>query len=97
MTSTVYRAAPALQVVDYDEESVVFNPITWDTHVLNAAAAEVLSMCTGIGCTVEQIAQALTLWLQADEAPQALDHAIQTVDVLKALKLVDELTQDEAA
>ena len=96
MNSAVYRAVPDLHVVDYEEESVVFNPITWDTHVLNAAAAQVLSMCAGAGCTTTQVAHALTLWLNADEAVYALEHATNTVEALKALRLVDEL-EDEPA
>lgn len=88
---TVYRATPNLQVVHYDEESVVFNPVTWDTHVLNAAAAEVLALCAEAGCTLEQVEQALKVWLNADEAEHAHAHATQTLESLSALGLIDDV------
>ena len=41
---TRYRVAahPDLRILRFDDESVVFNPFLWHTHLLNAAAALIL-------------------------------------------------------
>lgn len=86
-----YIAATGLKAIDYDEESVVFNGATWETHVLNAAAAEVLSMSAEAPRSLDEIARALTEWLDADEADNAPEHAERIVGELRALGLVAPL------
>lgn len=96
MTALLYRAAPELTVIDFEEESVLFNERTWETHLLNAAAAEVLALCSRTPCSPQQIAQALAQWLTPEEAAHASDHADQIVETLLGLQLIDEVQSAEA-
>ncbi len=89
MHSALYRALPNIAVIDYDEESVVFNALTWDTHVLNAAAAQVLAMCRDHGCTLAEVTEALQHCLHAQEARFASAHAMETLDALQSLGLIN--------
>lgn len=90
MTALLYRAAPELTVIDFEEESVLFNERTWETHLLNTAAAEVLALCR-TPCTLQHIAQTLAQWLTPEEAVHASSHAEQIVESLLGLRLIDEL------
>lgn len=36
------RGSGGLRLFQFDDEAAVFNPVTWDTHVLDASAAIVL-------------------------------------------------------
>ena len=88
MPDSRFAAVADLKTVDYDEESVVFNDATWETHVLNAAAAEVLSMTIEAPRSVQDITQALKPLLDADDAAGAHEHAARIVDELQALGLL---------
>lgn len=92
---TRYVAASDLAVVEYDTESVVFNGTTWETHVLNPAAAAVLALISEAPQTIDGVAQALTLWLEADEAADAPAHAARSVAELAGLALI--VPMDDAA
>lgn len=94
MTALLYRAAPELTVIDYEEESVLFNARTWETHLLNAAAAEVLALCARTPCSLQHIAQALAQWLTPEEAVHASGHAEQIVETLLGLRLIDEIIDE---
>ena len=88
MSDERFAAVAGLQTIDYDEETVVFNGATWETHVLNAAAAEVLAMATAAPRSLDEIAQALAHWLEADESGAAHAHAARVVGELHALRLI---------
>lgn len=91
MNDVRYFAVSGVRAIDYDEETVAFNPETWETHVLNAAAAEVLSLCTEAPRTPDDIARALAQWLDADDARDAREHAGRILDELQALGLIGPL------
>ena len=83
-----FAAVAGLQTIDYDEETVVFNGATWETHVLNAAAAEILAMATAAPRSVDEIARALAHWLEPGDTDDAHAHAARVVDELHALRLI---------
>ena len=86
---TRFRVAshPDFRVLRFDDESVVFNPFLWHTHLLNASAALVLDLLVEEGpATAEELAAAL-----ADEsgAPAiAVDQVEKLLDELAELALV---------
>jgi PqqD family protein of HPr-rel-A system len=67
----------------YGDESVVFNPHTWQTHVLNAAAAEVLDvLCRG--------SQSVTS-LHAELARELDEPSMQVLNESNLQQLLQEL------
>ncbi len=59
---TRYRVAPhpEFRILRFDDESVVFNPFLWHTHLLNAAAALILDALEDGPATAAEIAAAMT-------------------------------------
>lgn len=88
MSARIYRSIPELKIADYGEESIVFNGLTWQTHLLNPAAAHILTLCAQDGCTAEQVAEHLCSCLRPDETHEAQTHAQRTLETLEALNLV---------
>ena len=87
MTRFRVAAHPDLRILRFDDESVVFNPFLWHTHLLNASAALVLDLLVEEGpATAEELTAAL-----ADEsgAPAiAVDQVEKLLDELAELALV---------
>jgi PqqD family protein of HPr-rel-A system len=93
MSEERFVAIAGLKSIDYDEESVVFSDSTWQTHVLNTAAAEVLAMTAAAPRTVDEIAQALAAWLNASETHNSREHAARLLGELHALGLIVPLAK----
>lgn len=91
--SVRYRVAHGLRWLDFGDESVAFDPLSWDAHVLNASAAAVLELLQEPRC-IEDIAAFLSEALVESERGRAAAHARQLLDDLVGLGLVREL--DEA-
>lgn len=88
MPEVRYRAVSDVKSIDYDEETVVFTDATWETHVLNAAAAEVLSLTNQAPRSLDDVTRALAQWMDADDARDAQQHAVRILDELQTLGLV---------
>lgn len=88
LNSIRYAAAADLTALDYDAEAVVFNGTTWETHVLNPAAAAVLALIAEAPQTVASVAEALAQWLEPEEAADAPAHAARSVAELAELALI---------
>ena len=67
---------------------VVFNSSSWETHVLNAAAAEVFLALVEGPRTAAEISALLADLLRPDERSSAPAHAETTLAQLQALGLV---------
>jgi PqqD family protein of HPr-rel-A system len=91
---TRYRVAahPDLRILRFDDESVVFNPFLWHTHLLNAAAALVLDALAEDGpATAAALAAAL-----ADDAGApaiAADEVERVLGELAGLALVEAVPE----
>lgn len=48
-----------LRILRFDDESVVFNPFLWHTHLLNAAAALILDALEEAPATAAELAAAM--------------------------------------
>lgn len=51
---------PDLRILRFEDESVVFNPVLWQTHLLNAAAALIVDCLEESPATAAELADALT-------------------------------------
>lgn len=80
----------------FDDELVVFNPETWDTHILNAAAALVFSELATAPRSAQEIESLLADALTADERENAADQARRLLDDLHTLGLIEPANDDAA-
>ncbi len=60
----------------FDRELLVFNPVSWETHLLNEGGALVVAMLADGPQTVEQIQHAYRLALPDDESRNSCDAAV---------------------
>jgi len=93
----MYVATPDLRVVPLDDEAVVFNPFSWETHVLNPAAALVLDIAAEGPCSAADIAEVFAEVLDDDERPRAAEHAHSVLAQLLGLRLLTERPLDADA
>lgn len=77
-----------VRVVTLDDEAVVFNPFSWETHLLNPAAALLLERLQASPCSEGELAALLAEALDEAERPLADEHARRLVADLASLRLV---------
>jgi PqqD family protein of HPr-rel-A system len=82
-----FELMPGVKVSVFGDEAVVFNPFSWETHVLNAAATIVLELVQA-GCTAQEAAQILDEVLAEDERASAREYANRLLDDLASLRLI---------
>ncbi|MCS7100454.1 MAG: HPr-rel-A system PqqD family peptide chaperone [Burkholderiaceae bacterium] len=82
---------------DFDDEVVVFEPLSWDAHVLNAAAAAVLEFLQQAPRTELEVAALLSDLLCEEERAAAAEYARQLLSDLSQLSLVRALDGDGLA
>lgn len=87
MTRFRVAAHPDLRVLRFDDESVVFNPFLWHTHLLNAAAALILDALEDGPATAAEIAAAITDESGAPAIPA--DQVGRLLEELARLTLVE--------
>jgi len=83
----------------FDGEAVLFNPISWDTHLLNVAAGLIVEQLLVRDCEVDEIADAL-LAEGAELDPDAGSMHQQIASLLNQLQrlglVVGRVAQQEA-
>jgi PqqD family protein of HPr-rel-A system len=89
-----YRAAAGIRVLDFTDEFVVFNPLSWDAHLLNAAAAAVLELLAEAPRTEEEVAAFLREALLDAERAAAAEHALRLLQELTRLGLVRAVDEE---
>lgn len=72
-----------------DGETVLFNPASWETHVLNPAAAAALEYVAEGPKARSDVAQFFSEVLAPDLAADAAEHADRVLDELCRLSLVE--------
>ena len=92
MLGRQYALSTGLRIQRLDEDAVVFNPFSWETHLLNPAAALVLEHSALGDCTETGVAEILAEVLDNSERPSAEQHARQLLDELVSLRLLVETT-----
>ena len=83
-----FAAIDHVRVLEFEDEAVVFNPLSWDAHLLNSAAIAVLELLLEAPRSQDEIAAFLREALQPEEQPQASAHAQRLITELQALGLV---------
>jgi PqqD family protein of HPr-rel-A system len=77
-----------LRIWEFDDEAVVFDPISWDAHLLNPAATAVLELLQQTPRTEAEIAAFLADALEFRVKAQAAVHTKRLLGDLQALGLV---------
>jgi PqqD family protein of HPr-rel-A system len=91
-----YTAIEGIRAFDFGDECIVFNPLSWDAHLLNAAAAAVLELLAGGAQTPDEVEAYLRDLLVESEQPGAAEHSRRLLDELAQLGLVHSLATDAA-
>jgi PqqD family protein of HPr-rel-A system len=81
------RARDVVRARHFGSHALVFNPVTWDTHLLTGASLAVFVRLLQSPATVEELARAL--------APSGPDHAPGTALHEKARSVIEELRRLE--
>ncbi|MCX8113647.1 MAG: HPr-rel-A system PqqD family peptide chaperone [Burkholderiaceae bacterium] len=84
-------------MLDFGDEFVVFNPLSWDAHLLNAAAAAVLDLLAEAPHTETDVAAFLQETLLDSEREAAPEHARQLLEELIRLGLVRTVDEEPVA
>ena len=74
----------------FEDEWVVFNPLSWEVHILNAAASAIYQLLADAPRRLSEIESLLRELLVEAEQEQAAEHAQRVVRDLIALGLVTE-------
>ena len=85
---TVRLGDSAGRAFSFDNELVVFNPLSWEVHLLNSAAAAIYEMLAEAPRTLDEIESLLAELLVEAECGAARDHAERVVSDLATLALV---------
>lgn len=83
-----YSVVDGLRVRYFDDEAVVFDPLSWDAHLLNPAAMAVLEFLLEAPRPGSDIASLLEEALRPGEQAQADVHARRLIDHLLVLGLI---------
>ena len=91
MADPRYRVATRgpVRCVVFDDETVLFNPHSWDTHVLNEAAAATLEFVTEAPRARSEVTQFFAEALAPEHAAEADEHAARVLDELRRLSLLE--------
>jgi PqqD family protein of HPr-rel-A system len=81
-------------VLNFEDASIVFNPISWDAHLLNAAAAAVLALLVRSPRSAHDVEVLLSEALCEAERADASEHARRLLHEFEQLGLVDSLKED---
>jgi PqqD family protein of HPr-rel-A system len=83
-----FAAMEALRLREFDDGVIVFDPASWDAHLLNPAAAAILEMCMARPSSLQDIEVFLAQALSEEERSSACDHAERLLGELAELGLV---------
>ncbi len=84
-------------MLDFGDEFIVFNPLSWDAHLLNAAAAAVLDLLAEAPRSAAEVGAFLAEALQESERESASEHAAHLLEELNRLGLAQAADGDSFA
>src|SRR5262245_38279882 len=91
-----YAAVEGIRAFDFDHECIVFNPLSWDAHLLNAAAAAVLDLLGSAPQSAAAVEEFLRDLLVDSEKGEAAGHSQRLLEELSHLGLIQTLGTDGA-
>lgn len=83
-----YSVDGRLRLREFADGTVVFDPLSWNAHLLNPAAAAVLDLCRTAPASVDDVERLLAEILAAESRDLAGTHAAQVLAELEDLGLV---------
>ncbi len=92
-----FIAIRGFKAVDFGDEFVVFNPRSWDAHLLNPAAQLTLELLSQAPCGLPEIAAALSDVLDPDARALAREHANRVLADLRLVGLIEDLEEEPLA
>jgi PqqD family protein of HPr-rel-A system len=95
--SVRFAATDGIRVLNFEDESIVFNPTSWDAHLLNAAAAAVLESLADGPRSVGEIEVLLREALRETEQADATEHARRLLHEFEQLGLVHSVMEEAIA
>jgi len=95
LSSSVGRfvAAGGIRVLNFGDESVVFNPTSWDAHLLNTTAVAVLDLLAQSPRSVDDVELFLNEVLLEAEQVDAAIHARRLLHDFEELGLAHRLKE----
>lgn len=85
-----YSLAAGVRMVALDDEIVVFNPVSWETHLLNCAAAIAVELAAVGGVSVASLQAELEQALDSAERGRAGAYAAGLIQELRGLQLLGD-------
>jgi len=95
--SVRFVATDGIRILNFEDESLVFNPISWDAHLLNAAAVAVLDLLAQGPRSLGDIELLLSEALLEAEQAEAAEHAQRLLHEFEQLGLVHRLKEEALA
>jgi len=95
--SVRFLAANGIRFLNFEGESIVFNPASWDAHFLNGAAAAVLELLAQGPHSIDDVEVLLREVLHETEQADASGHALRLLHEFEQLGLVRSLGEDNHA
>lgn len=92
-----FVASAGLRILDLGDETVVFDGLSWDAHLLNGAASAVLDLLLQAPRSEHDIADFLRDALRPSDQPEAAGHAQRLLAELVSLGLAHRLGEDPGA
>ena len=85
-----FSATEGLLLRHFEDEVVVFQPLSWDVHVLNPAATAILSLLMESPHSEEEIADFLSDALEPEQRRLAAEHSRRILGDLCSLGVVQQ-------
>lgn len=92
-----FAAASGLRVHDFGDQCAVFDPLSWDAHLLNPAAIAVIDRLADRPHTVVEVEAFLADALRPEDRSRARDHATALMVELASLGLIHPLDEPDRA
>lgn len=92
-----FVAREDLRILDLGDEAVVFDPLSWDAHLLNPAAVAVLDLLQRAPRSERDVEEFLRDGLRPDVRAEAAEHARRLLAELQSLGLARALEEDSGA
>ena len=81
-------AVEGLLIRHFADEAVVFDPVSWDAHLLNPAAIAVLELLLDAPRSEHEVIDFLADALRVEEQSHAAAHAHRLIGELRSLGLI---------
>jgi PqqD family protein of HPr-rel-A system len=92
-----FACTAGLRVHDFGDLCAVFDPLSWDAHLLNPAAVAVIDLLAETPHSVLEVEAFLTQALHPEERGMAHNHAQALLAELSSLGLIRPLDEPDRA